>query len=244
MAKYVLVHGAWHGGWCWKKVAALLRKNGHHVETPDLPGHGQDNTPLKDVTMQAFTDKICNILDAQSEPVILVGHSMAGVVISQVAEYRPNKIRALVYLTAFLLRNNETLGMARDKNRSIFNFSEDKSSVTVKTELLTELFYGDCSLADVAFAKSLLVPENAVIFKTPLQITNSIFGNIPRVYIECLQDKALAPQIQKKLYAAMPCHKVISLNTSHSPFFSAPQLLVEHLIALGNQFRQTAKAKK
>jgi pimeloyl-ACP methyl ester carboxylesterase len=92
MSACVLVHGAWHGGWCWDKVVRLLNKEGHRVEAPDLPGHGKNKAPIPEVSLQAYSDSICKILDAQSQPVILIGHSMGGVVISQAAEYRPERI--------------------------------------------------------------------------------------------------------------------------------------------------------
>jgi len=99
MSTYVLIHGAWHGAWCWKNIIPFLEKNGHKVVAPDLPGHGEDKRPIAEVTLQAYTDRVCQILDEQSEPVILVGHSMGGVVITQTAEYRPEKIKSLYLLS-------------------------------------------------------------------------------------------------------------------------------------------------
>jgi pimeloyl-ACP methyl ester carboxylesterase len=104
MSTYVLIHGAWHGGWCWDKVVPLLEKAGHKVQAPDLPSHGKDKTSYRTVSLQAYADSVCGILDTQSDRVVLVGHSMGGIVISQAAEYRPEKVDTLVYLTAFLLR--------------------------------------------------------------------------------------------------------------------------------------------
>jgi pimeloyl-ACP methyl ester carboxylesterase len=104
MSTYVLVHGAWHGRWCWEKVVPLLKQAGHQVEILDLPEYGQDKTLLREITLATYTKRVCETLDAQAEPVILVGHSMAGIVITQVAEERPEKIKTLVYLTAFLVK--------------------------------------------------------------------------------------------------------------------------------------------
>ena len=75
MSTFVLIHGARHGGWCWYKVVPLLEKRGHTVLAPDLPSHGRDKTSISDVSLQTYVDGVCQILDAQREPVILVGHS-------------------------------------------------------------------------------------------------------------------------------------------------------------------------
>jgi len=239
MATYVLIHGAWHGGWCWDKVVPLLKKKGHNVEAPDLPGHGKDNTPIREVSLQAYADRVCKILDVQSEPVILLGHSMGGIVISQTAEYRPEKIKTLVYLTAFLLQNGEFLLQVAEGDTEALVLpnlvmAEDQSFATVKEEAIKQVFYGDCSDEDVARAKKLLVPQAAAPFGTPINITEKNFGRIPRVYIECLRDRAISPSVQKKMYKTLPCRKVVSMDTSHSPFFSAPEALVGHLVSLGS----------
>src|SRR5450759_3496618 len=93
MSTYVLIHGSWHGAWCWYKIIPILEQAGHKAIALDLPGHGRDWTAARDVSMQSYVESFCNILDAQPEPVILVGHSRGGIVISQAAEHRPEKIR-------------------------------------------------------------------------------------------------------------------------------------------------------
>lgn len=237
MSTYVLIHGAWHGSRCWDKVVPLLEKEGHKVEAPDLPGHGRDKTPIPEISLKAYADRVCQILDAQSDPVILVGHSMGGVVITQTAEYRPEKIKILVYLTAFLLRNGEfLLQLAEGDTEALvlpnLIMAEDQSYTTVRDEAIKETFYGDCSDEDVARAKSLLVPQAVAPFTTPVNTTEEKFGRVPRVYISCLRDKAITPALQEKMYKVLPCEKVISMDTSHSPFFSAPEELVGHLLLL------------
>ena len=107
---YILVHGAWHGAWCWYKVVPLLEARGHKVVAPDLPGHGKDTTKPEQVTLADYVNKVVSVANDQNGPVILVGHSMAGVVISQAAEVLgANKISALIYLDAFLPANGESL---------------------------------------------------------------------------------------------------------------------------------------
>ena len=237
MSAYVLVHGAWHGGWCWDKVVPLLNKEGHRVQALDLPGHGKDKAPIREVSLQAYTDTICKILDAQSEPVILVGHSMGGVVITQAAEYRPERIKTLVYLTAYLLRSGESMAQVSQRDTESLLppnliFPEDFSYCTVKDETIREAFYGDCSDEDVARAISLIVPQSASPFVAPVNTSEKNFGRIPRDYIECLRDRTISPSEQKKMYTDLPCKSIISMDTSHSPFFSAPEELADHLTSL------------
>jgi len=238
MSTYVLVHGAWHGSWCWEKVVPLLKQAGHQVEILDLPGHGQDRTPIREITLVAYTKHVCETLDAQAEPVILVGHSMGGIVTTQVAEERPEKIQTLVYLTAFLPQNGESLlQIARTNRDSLLTpnlvVNEEQGYLTFKEGAsLKEIFYGDCSDEDVARARSLLVLQAIAPMATPVRISAEQFGRVPRVYIECLRDRTITPCIQKMMYTAMPCQTILSMETSRSPFFSSPQELVRHLTSL------------
>lgn len=237
MSTIVLIHGAWHGAWCWYKVMPRLEKAGHRVIAPDLPSLGTDKTPLTAVTLDSWVERICEILDAQLDPVILVGHSRGGIVISQVAERRPDKIRKLVYLAAFLVPAGQSLlEIAGTDVASVVTanlvVAPDQSSFTVRPEAIRDAFYGDCSDEDFALARTLLTPEAVAPSATPLELSGGNFGRVTRIYIECLRDRAITPGAQKKMYTALPCSKVISMDTDHSPFFSRPEELVDHLLAL------------
>ena len=234
MSVFVLIHGAEHGGWAWDKVTPLLKKEGHSVEAPDLPGHGKDKTPITEITLKAWTDRVCQVLDAQSEPVILAGHSMGGVVITQTAEYRPEKIKKLVYISAVLPQNGESgLSVMEGDPEGLvapnLEMAEDQSYVKVNLEAVKEVFYHDCSDEDVEHAKQLLVRQAVTPLATPVETTPKNFGGIPRIFISCLQDRALTPALHKKMYTNLPCEKVITMDTSHSPFFAAPEELAKHL---------------
>jgi len=235
MATYVLVHGSWHGGWCWDKVVPLLVKKGHFVFAPDLPGHGKDQTPISKITLQSYVDLICGLLDSQKEPVRLVGHSRGGIVISQAAELRPDKIEKLVYLAAFLLRDGESMiEWAKQDTDSLLlpnlEFSDDRSYHFIKNQaLIKDIFCGDCTESDAEWAKSRFVPEPTAPIETPLKLTESNYGRVPRSYIETREDKAVSPMLQRKMYNAAGCDTVITLNTSHSPFLSQPGRLAKIL---------------
>jgi hypothetical protein len=113
-----------------------------------------------------------------------------------------------------------------------FVVAPDQSYATFRESGLKEAFYEDRSEEDIALAKLLLVPQAMAPITTPVKTSEAKWGRVPRVYIECLRDRALTPPFQKHLYTATPCQQVTSMDTSHSPFFSAPGELVRHLMAL------------
>ncbi len=239
MANYILVHGASHGSWCWERVTALLRGNGHQVVAIDLPGNGHDDISLGDISLETYASHVCQVLDAQAGPAILVGHSLGGLSITQAAEYRPDKIDSLVYLTALLLPSGESLAQVsssdpREIRRSFgepfaWRLSDDLGSVVYDADLAVERFYNGCSLEDVAWAMSMLVPQPVGPMIEPVRTTAENFGRVPRVYIECLKDRAIPLEHQRTMHTNLPCRRVLSMNTGHSPFISAPKELATHL---------------
>ena len=146
MSTYVLIHGSWHGAWCWYKIIPLLQQAGHRVIALDLPGHGRDWTTPGEVSLQRYVESVCNVLDAQAESVILVGHSRGGIVISQTAEHRSDKIRTLVYLAAFLIPNGETLmttALSDPDSLIISNtvVNQEQGSTMLKAEAFHDALY-------------------------------------------------------------------------------------------------------
>jgi pimeloyl-ACP methyl ester carboxylesterase len=234
MATILLIHGAWHGSWCWRKVSPLVERKGHVAIAPDLPGHGDDKTPTAAVTLQAYADRICESATRQSEPVILVGHSMGGVAITQAAENCPEKIRALVYMCAFLPRNGDSLSTwasqdAETKvNPTTLNFAPDGTS-TVRPEAVRDAFYMHCSDEDVAYALPRLCAQSAEPIGKPVVTTAARWDQIPRFYIECARDRAITLKLQRAMQQQSPCARTYSIDTDHSPFFSAPNELADIL---------------
>src|ERR1022692_1224466 len=108
MARILLVHGAFSGAWCWEPVLPGLRSAGHTVETVDLPGSGEDRTPVAEVTLDAYAARVCGGL-AQGEPAVRVVHSMGGMVVTQAAARVPELVAALIYVTAFAPGDGQSL---------------------------------------------------------------------------------------------------------------------------------------
>ncbi len=238
MSTYVLVHGAYHGGWCYAKIVPLLEAAGHTAIAVDLPGHGGNPLPREQITLDAYVDHVCQIIDAQDEPVILVGHSLGGITISQVAEERPERVKSLVFLTAMMPQDGESradVSARVDDNPMVAEArvpTDDGLASTIREDLIKPLFYGDCSDEDIATAKANLVPQALSIMQTKVRLTEARYGSVPRVFIECLQDGAIPIAMQRQMVETIPCGKVLTLDTSHSPFFSAPDALTDRLLSL------------
>ena len=93
MSTFVLVHGAFHGAWCWYKVVAALEARGHRAIAPDLPGHGLDRTPMEKCNLGLYVSTVVAAIETEKEPVVLVGHSLGGLTVTQVAERVPERVR-------------------------------------------------------------------------------------------------------------------------------------------------------
>jgi pimeloyl-ACP methyl ester carboxylesterase len=246
MSTYVLVHGSWQGAWCWYKITPRLEAAGHKVIVPDMPSHGRDWTPPDRATMRMFVDTITKILDAEQEPVVLVVHSRGGVPVTQAAEETPEKIRTLVYLAAYLppvgslpALAQSSQGWARNTESLVYsNLDLDREAGwdMLRQPAFREVLYADCSDEDIALCNALLTPEPRgpdSPTETPLRTTQERYGRIPKVYIELTRDKAIAWEAQKRMYRAFPPQRVLTIEASHSAYFSRPDELTEKILIAG-----------
>lgn len=237
MATFILVHGAWHGGWCWERLTPLLTAAGHTVLAPDLPGMGADQrTPCED-PLGEWADFIADLASAAEAPVILVGHSRGGIVISEAAERVPDRIARLVYLTAFLLQPGESLAAVAERHPeagpgAAIRPSDDPLRLILDLEQASPIFYNLTTESDARAAADRLTPEPLAALTMPLRITAERFGRVPRAYIEAVHDRAISLEMQREMQAALPCSPVITLETDHSPFYSAVPALAEALLQL------------
>jgi pimeloyl-ACP methyl ester carboxylesterase len=236
VATFLLVHGACTGGWCWEKVVPLLEANGHKVCAPDMPGLGKDHTPPANVTLADNVEKVSRLLDKMEEQVVLVGHSLGGITISAVAEARRRKLKALVYVCALLPTSGKCgKDMTSLEPDTMFRLSRQVSpdglTYTFARDKLPAMFYADVSPEDRYKAMERLRPQPLSISTTPVTLTEDRFGSVPRWYIECTHDNAVRIKLQRLMVKMTPC-QVISMECGHSPFFSNPEELAEHLEAI------------
>lgn len=235
---FIFVPGSFHAAWCWYKMQPLLNKAGHHSEAIDLPAHGRDTTPPGQVTLDHYVDTLCKVLEKYDKPVVLIGHSRAGIVISQVAEKVPDKIEALVYLCAFLIPNGEPMvatALTDTGSALVANliFNEQEGWHFPDERILEEAFYHDCPAEDLALCSALLCKEPNAPVGTPLQLSAERCGKIPKVYIHTTMDRTITYALQKSMVAREPVDRIFELQTGHSPFLSQPEALSKILLRIG-----------
>lgn len=235
MTRFVLVHGAFHGGWCWDEVAARLRAAGHRVEAPDLPGAPGEGTPHEEVTLGAAVRTVTDLLDADAEPAVVVGHSNGGMVVAQAAAERPDKVRHLIYLAAFRPVDGESLLDLTSRPEGAgdgvqANVRVEPPSVFFDPARIEEVFAGDCTPARVAELKRRIGPQPLAMFSTPVRLAAAA---PPTTYVVCTDDGAIPLPLQELMAERSP-GAVVELEASHSPYYSRPDDVVEILAEAGS----------
>lgn len=230
MTRFVLVHGACHGAWCWSAVEAALRRRGHETVAIDLPCRGEDSTPAREATLAGFAERVAR---AMEQPSVLVGHSFAGFPITAAAALVPGRIEQLVYLAAYVPEPGRSLrGMRKawpdQPLRGSYVMTDGGAAFTFRADLAELLFYHDCPPESAARAAALLCPEPVAPQETPVPDTDAAVA-LPRRYILCTEDRAIPPAFQATMVRDWPATAVRRLATSHSPFLSAPDELAEML---------------
>ena len=160
----VLLHGSWHGSWCWKNVIPLLQAKGYSAHAIDLPAHGNDKSDVINISLDSYVDKVITTINQIDKQVILIGHSMGGSVITQVAENIPEKINRLIYLAAFLPENGSSLydyALQDSESELAGNIiiDEENNLSSLNPECISAAFYGQCLDADIEYAKVNLVDD-------------------------------------------------------------------------------------
>lgn len=234
MKSYLLIHGAWGAAWEFKKVGELLVKDGHNVIAVDLPGHGENKAHIEDVTMNAYVQTVVNVINDLGENVILVGHSLAGAVISQVAELIPEKIENLIYVAAMLLKNGESpLSVMQADSEGLLLpntlFSDDGSYATISEETVRNILLND--VADETYLNRIvpkfLFKQATEPFMVNAQVTEAKFGSVKKHYIKASIDKVISPAAQEKMLRNWQIESVFTLESGHFPLTSIPEKLVE-----------------
>src|ERR1700722_13436432 len=229
MARIVLVHGAFAGAWCWDRVLPGLRAAGHTVEAFDLPGSGEDMTPVEQVTLDAYATRTCDVL-ASGPPAVLAGHSMGGMVVTQAAARTPSQVTSLIYVSAFVPSDGQSLlnltaypEAADDQIQANLVLKGDPPVATLSEEATRNAVFGCCDDEQAAWGLSHRRGQPGVPFTQPVDLGDppaDAFTALPRAYIRCLRDRAIPPAMQQRMLSDHGIERVIEIDTDHSPWLS------------------------
>jgi pimeloyl-ACP methyl ester carboxylesterase len=229
VARFVLVHGGFHGAWCWEWLRRELEAAGHTTTAFDLPGGGDDATPPAGVTLATCADRVRAVLAAEPEPVVLVGHSMGGIVVTQAADDRPGPIAAVVHVAAFLPGDGQSLVSLKAQPEGAGDIVQPNLVVTgdppvaaLPPDIARQAFYGACDDERAAWALERLGPQALAPFRTPVRLTHGATDGPPRHYVRTARDRAIPPALQERMVREQATGEVAELDTDHSPFLSAP----------------------
>lgn len=235
----VIIHGAWYDSSSWYKVIPALKARGHNVIAPDLPGYGKNAPPRPDIDLGDYVDAVVNAVNSVNEPVVLVGHSLGGMFISQAAERIPEKILSLTYVCAFMLQNDQSrIGVASQDPDSVaikYRIPAGEGLISFTRDGFIDSFYNDCAPEDIEHLLARALPQPVKPLKSPLQLTAANYGRIPRYYVKCLVDRGITPAFQDKMIAASPVQRTFELQASHSPFMSKPKELADILLEVASK---------
>jgi pimeloyl-ACP methyl ester carboxylesterase len=250
--RFILVHGGFHGAWCWERVLPELERLGHEAVALDLPGHGTRTAERP----ANYRGRIQPILDILQEGDVLVGHSGGGYDICVAANEAPHKVRHLIFLAAGLPIEGksviEATGGALEEDTAgkeqVRNLMDDSMGMSRHVRLLPdgtmewhsrdgagELFYHDCDEATIDWAFSKLSPGISPFPQEKLFLQALWDAQLPRSYILCLQDRSKPLAMSREVIRRLGVEP-LTIDSSHSPFLSRPAELAELLVrAVGTQ---------
>ena len=219
----LLVHGAWHGAWCWATLQAELDRRGVPSLAIDLPGHGL--SPLAFTDLHGDAQHVADALARINGPVVLVGHSYGGAVITEAATRHADNVSHLVYMTALALDKDEAvlpfvqcLPRVESPLGAAMRPSDDGAFTTIDPTKSEVAFYGECPKGTTEAANARLCAQPVATFLQP--VTGAAWRTIPSTYIECTLDGAIPIEHQRAMSSR--CTNVVTLETDHSPFTSKP----------------------
>ena len=232
---FVLVHGAWHGGWCWQRVADRLRAAGHKVFTPTQTGLGERSHLLsKDITLDTFTQDVVNVIEFEElSDVILVGHSFGGSPISSTAERMPDRIRHLVYLDALMLEGGQSpSGVLPPDVVAARQKAAQESSGGVSLPVPPPSAFGVSDPQDTEWLKRRLRPHPLGTYTSPLNIKGPVGNNLPRTYIVCTNPIYPPLEASRTWVKKQQGWNWLEIATGHDAMVTAPDELTKMLIAI------------
>ena len=230
---FVLVHGGFHGGWCWSRVALLLRALGHTVYTPTQTGCGERSHLLsKAITLDTFVDDIAGVLQWEDlHDVVLVGHSFGGIAITGVADRLPHRIRQLIYLDSLILEGGQCAFdlLQPEVVRGRMQAAQANGGVWIAPP--PPVFFGVSDPEQQAFLQDRLTPHPLGTYTSPLKLQHPVGNGLPAVYVHCTQP-LYGGLTQTRDWVRANGMREVELATGHDAMVSAPEALARLLLDL------------
>lgn len=235
MSTFVLIHGAWHGGWCWKRVTPILRMGGHDVFAPSLTGAGERKHLLSpSVGMDTYVADIINLIEYEElEDVVLVGHSAAGAAISKAAETVHGRLKALVYLDSVVLPSGKSMfdvfpQQWVDQMRGAAKGHGDNNAAPPEKQMIYSFFASDCTDEDKAWVLRMATAQPLKPYEDKVDLTKFYGLDISKTYIGCKQSPGGLPrEVAEKMGL-----RYVEINSGHDPMVSRPEELAKILSAV------------
>jgi len=231
---YVLVHGAWHGGWCWQRVSAKLRTDGATVYTPTLSGLGEHkNTLNMEINLDTHIEDIVGFIEMEDlHDVVLVGHSYAGTVIAGVVERIPARLKKLVFLDAMIVKNGESALSVHPKEAQEFSENASKKDNGLSIPPFPVEAFGITNPADVKWTSARLTPQPYKTFTQRLVLKNSYGNHLPLIYIACTNPQMPVLKTFSDEVKRDKNWKHYTLKTGHDAMITAPDEVSDLLLSL------------
>ena len=233
---FVLVHGGGHGGWCWQLLARELRSRGHEVLTPTLTGFGERrHLDCEGLSFDTFVTDIVSVLEYEDlRDVVLVGHSMGGVIVPRVAEVARDRIRAVVWMAAVVLDDDETLLEAVPQTPEVAKAVVilDDGSVRTDPQLMIEALLPDGNPAERAWVLARHRPYPPMALVEPGRLSAFKALKLPTGYIVATLDRAVAPDRARVFAARLPGVRCAEVRAGHDLMITRPAETADALLSV------------
>jgi pimeloyl-ACP methyl ester carboxylesterase len=235
MKTYLLLHGAMRGAWLWHKIVPILEKNGHRAIAYDLPGHGKRAAERSNQNMSDYVRDVLSFIKAKDlSDLVLVGHSMSGIIITRLAEETPGRIRHLVYLAAVAPRDGDALIdlLTPERQEALRKLEGRITEIHGPLETLRPLHFTDLEGEEKEFYLKQMTPQPAAAFYEKISLKRFASLTIPRTYVLGMKDKSIPPE-RARQFASRLGVTPVEIDAGHDLMVSRPDAVAGMLMTIG-----------
>jgi pimeloyl-ACP methyl ester carboxylesterase len=234
MTNFLLIHGALRGAWLWERLMPLLLKGGANPVAVDLPGHGSRSADRKGITMSTYIDDVIGFIRRENlQDLVLVGHSMSGMIISKVAEEMPERVKHLVYLAAVVPRNNSALIdlLPQERQEALWKLQRTEKEIFGAVETMRAMYFTDLEGERQAYYLRQLTPQPLAVFFERIRFRTFPDINIPRTYLMGMKDRSLPPELTEGFAERLQVAPV-RIEAGHDMMVSRPEEVAQVLLRI------------